>query len=40
VHIFLRKLSFMCRCIKYKLSALQVTMPEQNTLNATTDQFI
>ena len=31
---------FMCRCTKYKLSALKVTILEENKLNATTQQFI
>jgi len=31
---------FMCYCIEYKLSALQVTISEENTLNATMQQFI
>jgi len=30
----------MCHCPEYKLSALQVTISEENTLNATTQQFI
>jgi len=29
----------MCHCIDYKLSALQVKIPEVNALNATTQQF-
>ena len=31
---------FMCDCTEYKLSALQVTISEENKLNATTQQFI
>jgi len=31
---------FMCHCTEYKLSALQVRISEENTLNATTQQFI
>ena len=31
---------FMCYCIEYKLSALQVKISEKNKLNATTHQFI
>jgi len=31
---------FMCYCNQYKLSALQVRISEENTLNATTQQFI
>ena len=31
---------FMCHCNEYKLLALQVRIPEQNILNATTQQFI
>ena len=31
---------FMCRCTEYQLSALQVRISEENTLNATTQQFI
>jgi len=31
---------FMCHCIEYKLSALQVRISEENKLNATTQQFI
>jgi len=31
---------FMCHCTEYKLSALQVTISEENKLNATTQQFI
>jgi len=30
----------MCNCTEYKLSALQVTISEENKLNATTQQFI
>jgi len=30
----------MCHCTEYKLSALQVRISEENTLNATTQQFI
>jgi len=30
----------MCHFTEYKLSALQVTISEENTLNATTHQFI
>jgi len=30
----------MCHCTEYKLSALQVTISEENKLNATTQQFI
>jgi len=31
---------FMCHCTEYKLLALQVRLSEENTLNATTQQFI
>ena len=31
---------FMCHCTEYKLSALQVRISGQNTLNATTQQFV
>jgi len=31
---------FVCHCTEYKLSALQVTISEENKLNATTQQFI
>ena len=31
---------FMCYCTEYKLSALQVTISEENTFNATRQQFI
>jgi len=31
---------FMCHCTEYKVSALQVRISEDNTLNATTQQFI
>jgi len=31
---------FMCHCTEYKLSALQVRISEEHTLNATTQQFI
>jgi len=31
---------FMCFCIEYKLSALQVRISEENTLNATAQQFL
>ena len=31
---------FVCYCTKYKLSALQVRISEENTLNATIQQFI
>jgi len=31
---------FMCYCTEYTLSALQVRISEENTLNATTQQFI
>jgi len=31
---------FLCHCTKYKLSALQVRISEENKLNATTQQFI
>jgi len=30
----------MCRCTEYQLPALQVRISEENTLNATTQQFI
>ena len=30
----------MCHCTEYKLLALQVRISEENTLNATTQQFI
>jgi len=30
----------MCHCTEFKLSALQVTISEENELNATTQQFI
>jgi len=30
----------MCQYTEYKLSALQVSISEENTLNATTHQFI
>ena len=30
----------MCYCTEYKLSALQVTISEENTLNATIQQFV
>jgi len=30
----------MCHCTEYKLSALQVTISEENALNATTQQMI
>jgi len=30
----------MCHCTEYELLALQVRMLEENTLNATTQQFI
>jgi len=41
MHIFLPALPyFMCHCIQYKLSALQVRLSEENKLNATTQQFI
>ena len=42
MHIFLHPLSpyFMCHCTEYKLLALQVRILEENTLNATTQQFI
>jgi len=32
--------SFTCHCTEYKVSALQVRISEENTLNATTKQFI
>ena len=31
---------FMCYCIEYKVSALQVRISEENTLNTTTQQFV
>ena len=31
---------FICNCTEYKLSALRVTISEENKLNATTQQFI
>jgi len=31
---------YICRCIEYELSALQVRLPGKNKLNATTQQFI
>ena len=31
---------FMCHCTEYKVSALQVTVSEEQKLNATTQQFI
>jgi len=31
---------FMCHCTEYKLSVLQVSISEENKLNATTQQFI
>jgi len=30
----------MCHCSEYKLSALQVKISEENTLNGSTQQFI
>jgi len=33
------RIIFMCYCINYKLSALQVSIWEQNTLTVTTEQF-
>ena len=30
----------MCHCTEYKLSALQVTISEENKLNSTTQQFL
>jgi len=30
----------MCHCTEYKLSALQVRISEENTINASTQQFI
>jgi len=30
----------MCHCTEYKISALQVTISEENKFNATTQQFI
>ena len=42
MHIFLYIHSpyFMCHCTEYELSALQVRLSEENTLNATTQQFV
>jgi len=41
MHIFLHPLPyFMCHCTDYKLSALQASISEVNTINATTQQFI
>jgi len=43
MHILLHTLHypyFVCHCIEYKLSSLQLTILEENKLNATTQQFI
>jgi len=41
MHILLHALpNFMCRCTEYEVSALQVRIADENTLNATTQQFI
>ena len=41
MHIFLIHTPyFMCHCIEYKLSGLQVRLSGENKLNATTQQFI
>ena len=42
MHIFLYTHSpyFMCQCTEYKLLALQVRLSEENTPNATVQQFI
>jgi len=36
----MHSLYYICHCTEYKLSALQVRILEENTLNATTQQFI
>ena len=41
IHILLHVLPyFMCQCTEYKLSALQIRISEETTINATTQQFI
>jgi len=42
MHIFLHPLPlfYVCHCTEYKLLVLQVRLSEENTLNATTQQFI
>jgi len=38
--VYTRSPQFMCHWTEYKISVLQVTISEENTLNATTQQFI
>jgi len=40
IFFYTRSLYFMCHCIEYNVSALQVTISEENKINATTQQFI
>jgi len=40
IFFYMHSPCFMCHCTGYKLSVLQVTISEENKLNATTQQFI
>jgi len=40
IFFYIHSLYFMCRCIEYELSALQVRLSEKKKLNATAQQFI
>jgi len=39
IFFYMHSPCFRCHCTEYKLSALQVRISEENTLNATTQQF-